>query len=351
MLLKTAELKKVINALRFAVSKNDAIPILKNICFRNDSLITFNGSIGAIYPMELETAGFMVPFDKFAVFVNSITKDEVEILVDDKNITLKAGKASSVLPFESDEDYFNFDEIVESLSSDETVQVNYDFVNGLKLTNPFASKSSSRLALCGVYLKDDSLSATDGMRIANCKLERTISTDPVIFPTEFSKVVASIDKFDGDRDILIQDSKCIFYAGDYILFGNLMDGTGYPSTDKFFPEFKKDELIALPKQELMKALKTVGDFTGEVIEYAECLLSFGENISISYAGETASIQQILDFGKRLPKGGYNLNPYHLSVMLSNCDKFLLNDSMGVFYGESEDGRFKSVVAVKKKEKK
>jgi hypothetical protein len=102
---------------------------------------------------------------------------------------------------------------------------------------------------------------------------------------------------------------------------------------------------------LKVALKKVGDFSEEVENISECEVSFGDTIHIKYEGKVAEIEEFFDFGSKLPKVTYMINPFIFSKVLDCCDKFAL-DSKGerdILMGVSSDNKFHAMIALSQKE--
>jgi len=334
MILKKKEFLSVLEFLKPTISVNNRIQILQSISFSGTHGLSFNGSIGSSIEFETEVP-FVIPFDRLYVFVKG-AKQDIEIEIDKNLAYLQSGNSTSELPLSDISDY------PEIAIEDDSWPIPDDFITAISKCSAFSSRRSSRMELQGVYVKESDIYATDGMRIAHALLSDNANENGIVIPNDFVKVIAK-QKFD---EVFFDESKGVFFnrSEGKKVFGNIIDGSTFPNVGKFMP--KVTNFIELPREELKSALVTVGNFTGDVIEDAECVLNITDKeINVSYEGESANIYEVFDFGNKLPKGKYSLNPFHFSVLLDNCKKFSFEKSLNIIYGESEDSNFSCVLAL------
>ena len=335
------ELLILLNTIKPVVAKNDRIPVLQDILMSKGQMSAYNGSCGMIIDHDMGLMHDMqIPFEKFYVFVKG-AKEDIALDLVVNVLTLKSGRSTSKLPIQSGEDFpeFNFGE-------EEVIPVKNDiFQESLKFCSPFASRKSARYELHGVYYNDKGSWATEGQRISNYNYTFVEAEDPpVVIPLELAKILSDFE-FDID-EIFYDKQKLIAYSDTGItIFGNVIDASEYPKLHEYIPKIKT--FINFPKDELKKGLITVGDFSGDIVEEAECILNLGETVSIAFAGSTAQIKEVFNFGQEYPEGSWILNPYHFSVMLDKCDEFAFHSKgkMNILYGQSENKKFKCVLAL------
>jgi len=129
-----------------------------------------------------------------------------------------------------------------------------------------------------------------------------------------------------------------------VVFSNL-DLSDFPKVAHFFP-LNIGSPFTLPTKELIDALSTVGDFSGEIIDQAECTLILGDTIQIDYKSTVAKLTEYIDFGNKLPKGKYKINPFYFTIMLKNCDKFkFIKEPISLLLGQTQDRSFKCILAI------
>jgi DNA polymerase III sliding clamp (beta) subunit (PCNA family) len=336
MTLNKKEFLKVLDFLKPSVSTNNRVQILQSVLFTGTHGITFNGSVGSSIEFETEKS-FVIPFDKLYVFVKG-AKSDIEMEIDENLAYLESGNSNSELPLLQSDDF----PLADIFTNDEAWPLPETFISALKKCSAFSAKRSSRMEMNGLFVKDSDIFATDGMRIAHAKIIDQVNEVGIVIPNDFVKILIKGD-FD---EVFFDESKAVFFGeGGRTLFGNIIDGGSFPPVDKFIPEVSN--FVELPKEDLKKALLTVGNFSGEVLEEAECKLNITDKeINISYEGESANISEFFNFGQKLPKGSYVLNPFHFSALLEYCDKFsFYSNKMNIIYGESETSDFVCVLAL------
>jgi len=79
-----------------------------------------------------------------------------------------------------------------------------------------------------------------------------------------------------------------------------------------------------------------------------CQLSFDDGIEIKYEGKISQIQEFLNFGNKIPKASYILNPYLFERMLDYCEKFaFVSGDNDLLLGISKDSSFKALLSLEK----
>ena len=342
MIFKKEELLPCLEKLKPFISKKDSIPILHNISFTGDNITAFNGSVGSLISFDTKGINCLFPFDKFYIFIKGASS-EIKIKIVNDVAFLTSGKKSSEIPILDCKDFPSFQEFIDL--DFETIEDN--FITAIKNIFAFSSKKSISEVLTGVSINKGECFATDGMRIAKHSLQENkyLSDKNFIIIPEFCKRIVNLKAIDG---IFIDETKIVLLEDDTLIFGNLMEGE-FPNISKYFENIPTD-FIELPNSDLKKSLITIGDFTGEVLDEAICSIKFGKGIEVKYEGKVSNINEIFSLGKKsknYPVGEYKVNPYHFSIMLNFCDKFVFikDAERNIIYAESTDGVFKAVLAL------
>ena len=329
MKFKLDEIKLICNVLGKFVATSDTIPFLKNICFDGDKATAFNGMSACTVPFVVEEP-FIVPFHRFNVFVQK-AKVDIGYSLKDGNLTLESGNSKAIIPIDEDIECFPaFDALV----GKEKIE---NVFNQMKVCLPFVGKNISNYALTGVYFDGLGLIATDGMKIASYAFPGLI--DPInfqcIIPSDFIRLLPGADSMS------MADDKIVIEYEGFTMISNAIDAD-YPDVLKFFPE--NIEMLDLPKKEMLSIVKGVYEFSEEDREVAKCTVSIDKEIEVKFAGKTAHISEFLDFGGKVGKKKFTVNPYLFSELLKYCDEFAITDT--VLYGNSKDGLFEAMISVR-----
>lgn len=339
MQIETSMLSGLLSNLDPAVLKSDEIPILKTILISKESLVAYNMSVGCFistdsFPFENPIC---ISFTKLKAFVIGAPADQIDIQIENDVLILKSGKSTAKLPIELADDFPNFQDLIKKVTT-ENLSTNDDLVEGLKACLPFTAKTGSRQSLQGVCILKNKIQATDSIRIGQYLLENEVSDVPKVLPAELCKAVKGADflYFDNERVAILKDN-VIYFSG--LIVGD------FPDVEKYLPEVKK--YIKLPKEEMRKALKKVGDFSEDGLQNAKCKLSFENGIEIRYEGNVAQVKEFFDFGGKLPAETFILNPYHFEKMLQYCDRFAFvkKEAFDLLYGISDNNKFKCLLSL------
>jgi len=333
---QTKDIKRALRLAKPFVHKGGVMPILNNVCFRNDCLFGFDNHIGC--GIDFDAAGFegLIPFDKLFVFIDKAPGETVQVTVDGTTVKLKSGKSRATLPCSPVDDYPDLTEFVDRM---DFKPVTEDFFAGLKLCSEFTAKKTSRLEFTAVNFDGKYLSSTDCVRIARYKLDDFTDFPVALYPVELIKAVPACDT------MAVLDDQVAFFKDNDLFFGSLIKAK-FPNIENHFP--KPEMYVDIPKDELIVGLVKVGDFSDASQTYGDCIIEFGDSITIRYKGETAQITEVFDFGNQLPKASYLVNPYRLSVILKHCEKFAFVQvgSIDIFYGEDGE-KFQAVICIRK----
>lgn len=333
MKFKSGELQEICKTLKSFVATADIFPILKNICFDGKYIQAFNSVSACIIPFETENS-FLVPFNRFHIFIDSLPKDnDITYSIEKNIIKLSCGKSRASIPVDTGIEAFpSFAEFYDY----DFEECGEEFYTALKTCQPFSAKNVANYALTGVNFADNYLMATNGERIAIYTLDKDYGKSAII-PSEFIKLLSGIDSF------LIQDGKFFATKDDYLMITNVIDSE-YPEVLKYIPEVSDEELMELPSESLSDALVQVGKFSEEDKDDTLCTLEFGDNgITISYGGKKANISKFFDFGNTIGKRKFLISPFMFSEMLKYCDLFAVKDK--ILYGIRGDF-FEALISIR-----
>jgi DNA polymerase III sliding clamp (beta) subunit (PCNA family) len=338
MKIETKVLKDILSRVDHCVMKTDTMPILKNIFINSESVSAYNMKNGCYIETDVFKEDMVVPFNKLR---SAVGNSEHTILnVKDGVLEIASGTSKAKIPLEPEDDFPTFFDLIDTI-----VQSQYEahstMLLAMKQCLPFASKVNAESLYCSIHLSGNKVQATDRKTIAEYIIKGiSFPAGSFVIPSDFVKMISKIDTYH------VSEGKFAVIDDNTIYFTNLIDGT-YPDVSQYIPDVKK--YIKLPKEELKSGLKRVGDFTEDGSAISLCEVTFDKQIKIEYQGKVAEIQEVLDFGKKLPQIRFEVNPYLFTRLLDYCDMFsFVEGSTDVLFGCSSDLSFKAVLSVEAK---
>ena len=268
-------LAKALNIVsRVAASTRVALPILSNILIRAEN----NKLILTATNLELATVNFLnakvqktgtitVPAKLIAEFVSNLPRGlDVEMVVRDRKLTVKAGQYRSVMNGLAADDFPELPQIDEKKAVRFRVGVE-SFRSAVSEVVVASSNDTTRPALTGVYFNTYEgalyLAATDGYRLAERKfIEKVVSEVFTIVPTSsLQEVLRSITDEVEEIEILFDDSQVRFRLGEIEITSKTIDGN-FPDYRQLIPK-KTDIGVELDREEFVRMTKMAALFARE----------------------------------------------------------------------------------------
>ena len=259
---------------RVAASTRAALPILSNILIRAEGTkLTLTAT-----NLELATVNYLsakvgkegtitVPAKLLAEFVSNLPKGiDVEMVVRDNKLTVKAGQYKSVMNGIVADDFPELPQIDEKKAVVFKVGVE-DFRSAVSEVVVASSNDTTRPALTGVYFNtfEEALyiAATDGYRLAERKfIEKVVSEVFTIVPTtSLQEVLRSITDDVEEIEILFDDAQVRFRLGEIEITSRVIDGN-FPDYRQLIPK-KTDVVVELKKDEFVRITKMAALFARE----------------------------------------------------------------------------------------
>lgn len=198
MILKVDEFKKVLDYAKMCLPSTSLIPALTHICFRKDSIITFNGieSVVINYTTGLNCA---MPGKVFCNFIDSINGvAEIDIKQAEEKVKVKIGKSVSTFNILSEDNYPYKHDLTDTIPITAVVATDDDFVNGVKKCLVTAGNNEMIINQYGISFYNDCLYSSDGKRLSKYTLQQKyglIETFKVLIPRgfceDFTKIAPS----------------------------------------------------------------------------------------------------------------------------------------------------------------
>lgn len=276
--------KALNNVSKVAAGSRASLPILNNVLIRASdggvTLTTTNLDMAIVdyLPAEDGKNGVItVPARLMAEFVGNLPKGEmVTITNTGEKVEIKVGGYVSSINGTSAEDFPELPEIDE-VKSVRFLMKAEDFKTGLGQVMVAASNDMTRPALTGVYFNtsegDLYLAATDGYRLAECKILEKVDTEVMaIVPAASLRGVLGLLSDDIEEiEIVFDESQARFRLGEVEITSKLVDGS-FPDYRQLIP--KESEInVELKKDELVRVTKLAALFAREVGGSVVCTTS------------------------------------------------------------------------------
>ncbi len=232
--------------------------------------------------VQVEEAGeVVVPADRLAAVVRESTEDVLLLKSDDGTCKIEGADSHFTIYGQEPGQY----PVVPSFDAQADIEIALSNLQaGIKQCLFAAAKESTRYALNGVLWeikgKKLSLVATDGRRLASCKVglasapAEKIAKAKIIVP---AKTMMLLDKIgDGDKDIVLVkyvDNQILFSCANVVISSNLVEGN-FPKYEDIIPR-DYDKKLALPTEAVLSAVRRSALLTSE--ESKGIKLSVGKN--------------------------------------------------------------------------
>ncbi len=302
-------LKRSLNIVGHATSKNINLPILNNILIRtengNITLIATNLEIGVTNQLrgKVEKDGeFTVDSKLISEYVNLLSSGEKVLIEKDGNeLKVESGKYKTKIKGEDTKEF----PLIPSVIKDKPYSCKADKLKEALNSVIFAvSNSENRVELGGVLFsfsgKKLSLAATDSYRLAESIID--ISSDnedeekKVIVPAktaaELLRIINSVDPAafndSGEVKICLSDNQILFSVDSTDLVSRLINGH-YPDYKQIIPNHSQTK-VKVDKGELLRAAKATALFSkAGVNDITLCFVKGRVTVS-AYSGASGESQ-------------------------------------------------------------
>lgn len=264
-------LNRGLQVVSHITTRNTNLPILQNVLIATaNGIITLastNLEIGIRTHVrgKVEVDGsFTLPAQLFSNYVNLITAERVDCVLDDNSFHVKANGQQTVIKGEPASDFPILPDIEKSSAYTAPKQA---LEVGLQQTVIAASIDETRPEIAGVLFsmgdKSLTLAATDSYRLAEKKIEVLESAQPcrVILPQRSAQELLRILQNSDTEKVTIYttETQLACEIGDTEFVSRVIEGT-FPDYEQIIPEHG-NTIVTLPTQELVKAVKGAALFS------------------------------------------------------------------------------------------
>ena len=291
-----------------AITSRTTIPILTGIkIVASEEGVTLTGSdsdisIESFIPKEendleivqIEQPGSIVLQAKFfSEIVKKLPTNQVEIIVENLQTTIRSGKSEFNLNGLDSEEYPHLPQISEQNS----IKVPTDLLKNIIKQTVFAvSTSETRPVLTGVNWKieDNELIciATDSHRLALRKARIEMDTEQafnIVIPGKsLNELNRILDDHDEPVEIVVTENQILFKTKHILFFSRLLEGN-YPDTNRLIPTESKTEIIVNSKGFLQS------------IDRASLLAREGRNNVVKFSTMEENVIEISSFTPEIGK--------------------------------------------------
>jgi DNA polymerase III subunit beta len=294
-----------------AITSRTTIPILTGIkIVASEEGVTLTGSdsdisIESFIPKEendqeivnIQQPGSIVLQAKFfSEIVKKLPTNQVEIIVDNLQTTIRSGKSEFNLNGLDSEEYPHLPQITEQNS----IKVPTDLLKNIIKQTVFAvSTSETRPVLTGVNWKIENNDliciATDSHRLALRKAKIEAETEQsfnIVIPGKsLNELNRILDDHDEPVEIFVTENQILFKTKHILFFSRLLEGN-YPDTNRLIPTESKTDIIVNSKeflQSIDRASLLAREGRNNVVKFS----TIGEN-AIEISSFTPEIGKVIE---------------------------------------------------------
>jgi len=282
--MKVKSLIQAISTIMPAVDAKGIVPAFAQLYFKDQYVEATNGSMVFRAQLGEKTEEFQIEAAILYSFLKTLKDEDVEIIVNEKNITLKTKKIKTELArSESKHVQIDFDLPGESLKIPE------GFLEGLKLCRFTACTDQTAGALTGVRVEDDCVLSCDRWRVSMYSLKEKFPS--MTFPTDLvDQLVRFGSKIKGYH---IKGNMIYFDLDSAQLGSRLLEGE-YPTEVLLKSLDQLEDAVGLKLTKELKAGLVEAAERQNIIQ--EKLLSFDRISQISIKDGTISLHAQNDVG-------------------------------------------------------
>jgi len=365
-------LKKGLNIVGHATSKNINLPILNNILIKaeagNIEFISTNLEIGVRHQVrgKIESEGeFTVDAKLITEYVNLLSGGEkVDIQEKDGELKVESGNYKTKIKGESAKDF----PLIPSINENDSYVCDFNDLKRALASVVFSvSNNDNRVELTGVLFsfnkKSLSLAATDSYRLAenNIKLKsgKDVEEEKVIVPAKtIQELLRIFNNFDSNQEaenledvkISLSDNQILFTFDSVSLISRIINGR-YPDYKQIIPNKSQTEIL-VNRQEMIRAIKAVSLFSKTGINDITAVFLKNKVSLSAFSGSSGESQVDLEAEIKGDDNEITINYRYLLDGFNNISgekiliKVLNNTTPCLIKPEKEDGYIYIVMPIR-----
>ena len=245
--MKYQELMTKLTYARQCVSEREIVPLLSQISFMKDKIVSFNGAQGIVvdYVSELECNVPGIPFYRF---LETLDVEDIAIQVADNNVVVKTKGALAKFSQASTKD-FERGILLPDIKDKTPIKVNKEFFEGLTNCLPTISNNIILQNQSNVTLTNDGIFSTDNIRVSKFQTDLQVTPFKILLPKEFCKISIAIQKdLQTDGNMYIDGNLVIVTFPGITIYTKTVPCTEFLNYEKIIKETIGDstELVEKP---------------------------------------------------------------------------------------------------------
>jgi len=333
MKINKNELLKVLSAVRPGIAKKDIVEQATHFIFTGNEVITYNDRICISHPFKTDFQ-CSVKGEEFYKLISSITDDDIEIKVDDKQITVKADKVRSGLSTLVESGVVELIDLL-GIDKQEWKKLPKGFNQGIFLCMFSASKDISQTYLSCVATRGNALFSSDNFRVSLYELEDEL---PEFLIPAIS--VIELSKFDVEKYSLA-DSWIHFKTKENVIFSSRIVVAEYPDISGFF-EIEKGTKINFPKElkSVVEAVSIMAEGDLDLNKKIDIKITKGK-MTCRGEKDRGWVERDCDIDYKGKEIEFSINPIFFGQILDKATTMVLSEDRALF----ESDFFKHIMSL------
>jgi len=221
MEISKKEFQQALDVVRPGLAKKERIEQSTSFVFLDKKVLTYNDDISICYPVkEIDFEG-AVEAEKFYAFLEKISVDKINFVVEENQLVLHCGRVKAGLPFQSEVKLPLKEELTEEGQWEKLPE---DFIEGLKFVVGGCSRDASQPILTCINIEKFKAESSDNYTITLFYFKSNVLLDRFLIPYTSAKEVIKINPtyiaqgkgwihFKNDKEIIIS---CRIYKENFV---------------------------------------------------------------------------------------------------------------------------------------
>jgi len=339
--MKRTELLKALDRLYPAVAGSPITPEMADFRVKADTLRSTDGQM-MVQVKLAESTGLdcRIPAKQFYKLLSSLKTEDIELRAEDGRLRI-GNKNLKGLYQVADEggllDNLDFD-------VEKWTELPEGFLKGIKLCKFAVSRDVSRGPLCGIHIRGDAFTASDGFRIANFRCGSEMSTGPIVIPVD---VAAQLERYGEDVNGWAVKKDVVYFriGEDTIIAGKLLVGD-YPDAAQFIEDSAKLKDSMVFPEETTNTLRRHLDQQNDIqVLDKEVTISVDGNILTvsSTDGVRYELEETLELEDAVKPMSFKIHPGALMGILERTRRMWFDDSSRFVVFRDENFTYLTVI--------
>ena len=325
MKIETNELKANLKLLKDALGKDD---YTNKFYFRDNAIYAINGKLFTKIAFE-HNQEFTVDGKSFTAFLNKIKAKEIELELTENNVLIKTSKSRSEFPLYKEEQ-----SIPTEIFDNQLAIAPIDLGEAITTVAYASSKNKARVHLCGVMLRGNEATGTDGRQISVSSFDGNFE-EQLIIPSSIVKYVKDL----GIASYAIVGDWFVFETTTGVQFAcSRLEGQ-YPTKEQIdgIMDLEIDDEIKFPVKATVEALETCSVFLDSVDDLNKLV-----KVEVKDGKAMLTAKSVSGQHKEKVKAEFDgevmfgINPDFFKAILNKTDSVGVKDGRMIF--ESDDNK-------------